>query len=146
MKTRREFFQTATGVGAAFMLSALLTDSTDALLIEAGKYEVNAGWNRVPEILARIKPPVFPNREFNITKFGAVPDNKTDSTVPFQRAIAACAVSGGGRVIVPPGEFLTGAIHLRSNVNLHVEKEATFSSARTRTCICRWCFPGVLRR
>jgi len=120
MQTRREFLQTATGLGGAVAVAALLTDKASAFLNAFAKPDVNSGWNRVPEILARIKPPVFPNREFNITKFGAVPDNKTDSTVPFQRAIAACAVSGGGRVIVPPGEFLTGAIHLKSNVNLHV--------------------------
>jgi polygalacturonase len=120
MQTRREFLQTATGLGGAVAVAALLTDKASALLSAFAKPDLDSGWNRVPEILDRIKSPVFPKREFNITKFGAVPDNKTDSTLPFQRAIAACAAAGGGRVIVPPGEFLTGAIHLKSNVNLHV--------------------------
>jgi polygalacturonase len=119
MKTRREFLQLA-AMGGAFTAPAFLTDTADALLMEFGKSEVNPGWNRVPEILSRIKPPVFPNREFDITKFGAVPDNKTDNTTVFQRAIAACAAAGGGAIVVPSGEFLTGAIHLKSNVNLHV--------------------------
>src|SRR6266545_1478377 len=39
--------------------------------------------------------------------------------------IAACHDAGGGRVLVPPGAFLTGAIHLRSDVNLHVTEGAT---------------------
>jgi polygalacturonase len=120
MQTRREFLQTATGLGGAVAVAALLTDKASAFLNAFAKPDVNSGWNRVPEILTRIKPPVFPNHEFDVTKFGAVPDKKTDCTVPFQRAIAACAAAGGGRVIVPSGEFLTGAIHLKSNVNLHV--------------------------
>src|SRR6185436_14300259 len=39
--------------------------------------------------------------------------------------IAACNAAGGGRVVVTPGVFLTGAIHLKSNVNLHVAEGAT---------------------
>jgi polygalacturonase len=100
-------------------LSPLLSDD-HALLNWRADSEASSGWNRVPEILSRIKAPVFASREFDITKFGATPDNKTDNTAAIQRAIAACAAAGGGRVIVPSGEFLTGAIHLRSNVCLHV--------------------------
>jgi polygalacturonase len=36
------------------------------------------------------------------------------------RAIAACAAAGGGHVVVPAGEFLTGPVHLQSNVDLHL--------------------------
>lgn len=76
-------------------------------------------------ILARIKPPVFPDRDFNITKYGAVPDGKTKCTEAIKRAIQACAAAGGGRVVVPDGNFLTGAIHLESKVNLHLSDGAT---------------------
>src|SRR4029078_11410270 len=41
------------------------------------------------------------------------------------RAIADCAAQGGGRVLAPAGRFLTGAIHLKSNVELHVSEGAT---------------------
>jgi len=41
------------------------------------------------------------------------------------RAIAACHGAGGGRVVVPAGVWLTGAIHLKSNVNLHLAAGAT---------------------
>ena len=44
----------------------------------------------------------------------------TDCTSAFSNAIAACNAAGGGRVVVPAGTFLTGAIHLLSNVNLYV--------------------------
>jgi polygalacturonase len=77
------------------------------------------------DILNRIKAPRFADREFSIVKFGAVEGGKQDSTEALKKAIAACAMAGGGRVIVPEGVFLTGAIHLKSGVNLHVMKNAT---------------------
>jgi len=77
-------------------------------------------WAVVPEILKRIVPPKFPASDFDVTKFGAVADGKTSCTTAFRVAIAACAKAGGGRVVVPPGKFFTGAIHLKSGVNLHL--------------------------
>ena len=77
-------------------------------------------WNTLPAILARIVAPTFPARDFDITKFGAVADGKTDCTAAIAKAIDACAEAGGGHVIIPAGEFLTGAIHLKSNVDLHL--------------------------
>ena len=82
-------------------------------------------WVQVPHTLSRIRPPQFPDRQFNITQFGAVGDNKTDCTQAFQSAITKCYTAGGGRVMVPPGEFASGAIRLRSGVNLHVSQGAT---------------------
>jgi len=82
-------------------------------------------WARLPEILARIKPPTFPDRDFKVTDFGAVGDGRTDASTALRAAIDACHRAGGGRVVVPPGEFLTGPIHLRSRVNLHVSAGAT---------------------
>jgi polygalacturonase len=82
-------------------------------------------WAAVPEILARIKVPVFPSRDFLVTAFGAKGDGTTDCTEAFRRAIAACSKAGGGRVVVPAGRYLTGPIHLKSQVNLHVMAGAT---------------------
>lgn len=80
-------------------------------------------------IRKQIKAPVFPSKDFDITKYGAKGDGKTLNTEAFKKAIAACAKSGGGRVVVPLGNYLTGAIHLKSNVNLHLADSAkiTFS-------------------
>ncbi len=75
------------------------------------------------EILARIKPPQFPARDFVITDFGAVAD--ANCTASIAQAIAACNAAGGGRVVVPAGVWLTCAVHLRSKVNLHLAEGAT---------------------
>ena len=83
------------------------------------------GWHDVPAILARIKAPEFPARDFNITDYGARADGQMDCTAAIHKAIAACHRAGGGRVVVPDGTFLTAAIHLKSGVNLHVAAGAT---------------------
>jgi polygalacturonase len=88
------------------------------------------GWDEVPRILARIQAPVFPNRQFDIQKYGAIGDGGTDCTEAFANAIAACNGAGGGRVHVPEGVFFTGPIHLKSNVELHVSEGATLLFAR----------------
>jgi polygalacturonase len=72
-----------------------------------------------------IKAPVFKKTDFVITAFGAIADGVTKNTEAFKKAIEACAVNGGGRVVVPAGTFLTGPIYLKSNVNLHLQNEAT---------------------
>lgn len=82
-------------------------------------------WARVPEILSRIVAPTFPSRDFTVTNFAAVGDGETDCTQAFRDAIEACQRAGGGRVVVPPGIFLSGPIHLKSRVNLHLAKGAT---------------------
>src|SRR5450756_3131969 len=78
-----------------------------------------------PQILKRIQPPKFPNRDFDVTRYGAKPDGKTDCTGAFRQAIEEASRAGGGRVVVREGVCLTGAIHLKSNVNLVVRKGAT---------------------
>lgn len=81
-------------------------------------------WREAARIVTRVQPPSFPDRSFSIRDFGAVPDGRTDATEAIRRAIAACAAAGGGRVVVPPGEYLTGPIHLRSQVHLYVAEGA----------------------
>src|SRR5580692_4784448 len=86
-------------------------------------------WQRAADIVARIKPPVFPKRDFDITRYGARPDG-TDCTEAIARAITACNAAGGGRVVIPSGIFSTAPIHLKSNVNLHLAKNAVLSFSR----------------
>lgn len=67
----------------------------------------------------------FPRRDFIITDYEAKGDGVTLNTASFVSAIEACHEAGGGRVVVPAGDWLTGPIHLKSNVCLHLEREAT---------------------
>lgn len=83
------------------------------------------GWDDLPFLMKNIVPPSFRDADFPVTAYGAVGDSLTDCTGAIARAIDACHVSGGGRVTIPHGVFLTGAIHLKSNVNLHLTKGAT---------------------
>lgn len=91
----------------------------------AERSDSEIGWNQVPKILKQIVPPTFPDNDFNVIDYGAVPDGETYCTDAFREAIQDCHKSGGGRVVVPEGKYLTGAIHLKSKVNLHIEKDAT---------------------
>ncbi len=77
-------------------------------------------WKHAEEIVKRIVAPRFPARDFPITKYGAKADGQTDATEALRKAIGACAAAGGGRVVVPAGRFLTGPVHLKSGVNLHL--------------------------
>jgi polygalacturonase len=82
-------------------------------------------WSRAADIARTVKAPTFPKRDFDIVKFGAKGDGTTLNTQAIARAIEACHRAGGGRVVVPAGRFLTGAVHLKSNVNLHLSQGAT---------------------
>ena len=83
-------------------------------------------WEQLPAILKNVKLPHFPDRSFDITRFGAIADGKTDCTEAIKKAIATCHEAGGGRVLVPGGgTYYTGPIHLKSNVHLEVSKGAT---------------------
>jgi polygalacturonase len=107
-----------------FLRSLALATAGLTIVPQIAYTQTSDPWKTVyPQILARIKPPKFPKRDFVITKFGAKAGE--DVTDAIKKAIEACAKAGGGRVVVPAGEYVTGAIHLRSNVNLHVAKGAT---------------------
>jgi len=77
-------------------------------------------WRQAGRVRARVNPPTFPNRTFDILEYGAVQGGTTMCTDAIREAIRACNAAGGGQVVVPAGTFLTGAIHLLSNVDLHL--------------------------
>ena len=85
---------------------------------------MNDQWTKVDSLLGRISTPVFPDKEFSINDFGAVADGVTMNTEAINNAITACNDAGGGMVIIPQGKYLTGSVHLKSNVNLHLNDNA----------------------
>ena len=62
--------------------------------------------------------------QYSILDFGAVGDGITLNTSAIQQAIDACTAAGGGCVLVPAGDYLSGTIRLKSNVELHLESGA----------------------
>jgi len=87
-------------------------------------------WSEAAAILRRIKAPAYPDRDFTIERYGAVGDGQKDCTEAISRAIDECNRMGGGRVVMINGVYNTAAIHLKSNVNLHVAKGATLRFLR----------------
>ena len=61
---------------------------------------------------------------WNVRDFGARADGATRDTVPFQRALDACATNGGGTVRVPSGIYLIGSIVIGANTTLQLEANA----------------------
>ncbi|MBN1364387.1 MAG: glycoside hydrolase family 28 protein [Syntrophaceae bacterium] len=109
----RKLTYSAIGVMLVLLCIAVLITPTS---------QPKSGWEQLPKLLDRIKAPEFPDRDFNITDYGAVGDGKFDCTQAFKTAITLANAAGGGRVTVPAGIFLTGPIHLKSNVNLFVSE------------------------
>ncbi|SEO83852.1 Glycosyl hydrolases family 28 [Mucilaginibacter gossypiicola] len=70
--------------------------------------------------------------DYLITDYGAIGNGSQLSTKYIQKAIDVCSIGGGGRVVVPPGDFLTGTIHLKNHVELYLERGAKISGSKDR--------------
>ena len=109
-------------VSRLFILTLLLSVSLYANAWDEGLYQ---------QIEQSIEAPKMKGAEYPITKFGARPERSAAKNQrAIQRAIDKCSAKGGGKVIVPAGvHFLTGAITLKSGVNLVVEEGARLEFA-----------------
>ncbi len=87
--------------------------------------KIDDEWKAVEEIEKQISEPEFPDTVFVISNYGAIGDGKTINTKAINNTIAICHKAGGGIVKIPEGIFLTGAIHLLSNVNLYLSEKST---------------------
>lgn len=79
---------------------------------------------QAPFAMDPIKIFIYPEKDFPITAYGAVEGVETTNTQAIADAIEACNKAGGGRVVIPAGTWLTGPIHFKSNINLHLEDNA----------------------
>ncbi|HEY1150330.1 MAG TPA: glycoside hydrolase family 28 protein [Pseudoduganella sp.] len=133
--SRRGMLKLAAGAGAALALPVRAGVSGDPWLV-------------ADAIVNRLKRPMnFPKRDFVVTDFGAAPcatrkvkawashddqemlptqaEDAKDCYAAFKAAIEACAAAGGGRVVIPKGDwFCAGPIVLRSNVHVHLQAGA----------------------
>lgn len=101
------------------MSNSLSCQSHLPYLIQDEIKPINAPFN-IPDF----KRPDFPKNYFSIIDFNAVEGGTVKCTEAIQKAINKAASEGGGYVIIPKGKWLTGAIHLDNNINLHLEKDA----------------------
>jgi polygalacturonase len=96
-----------------------------APLSRAAHVDVSSAENVRPAL------PKIPDRTFTLTDFGAVADGKTLNTEAFTKAIAAVDKSGGGRLVVPAGVFMTAPFTLCSNLDLHLADGAIIQAPDT---------------
>ncbi|MGM0531715.1 MAG: glycoside hydrolase family 28 protein, partial [Bacteroidota bacterium] len=62
---------------------------------------------------------------YNIRDYGAKGDGVSPDTAAINKTIESCSQNGGGKVLIPPGVYLSGTIRLRSNMVFHIEAGAT---------------------
>lgn len=96
-----------------------------------GRSIANAEPARPRKALYSPVEPVAPSGSLilNVRDYGATGDGKTKDTAALQLTIDRCAVLGGGKVVVPAGNYLTGSITLRSNIILSLEKNAVITGS-----------------
>ncbi|HMR17811.1 MAG TPA: glycosyl hydrolase family 28-related protein, partial [Sphingobacterium sp.] len=87
-------------------------------------------WTIADSIRNAIVAPQFRDAVYNIMDYDASTDSTIKSTAAINNAISTCHDEGGGKVVIPSGTYLTGAIHLKSNVNLHFEDGAKLLFSR----------------
>lgn len=75
---------------------------------------------------------VFAQRTFPVTNYGAIGDGQTNNTLAIQKAIDEATKSGGGKVLIPAGNFVTGVIYLKSNVELNLAQNARLMATTKR--------------
>ncbi|HEV7241748.1 MAG TPA: glycoside hydrolase family 28 protein [Thermoanaerobaculia bacterium] len=116
MIDRREIVRNVLVAGAGLALAPRIAWSQSAPPLNV---DLKNPWASLPDLLARITSPRIPRRDFLITKYKTI-----------HKAIDAAHKAGGGRVVVPEGDYETGAIHLKSRVELHVAAGATLRFSR----------------
>src|SRR5216110_2344920 len=109
------FAHKANGKAATRRKSPFVVRSIAAAIEAQGNGEISP-----PFKMPKLAPPVFPDRQVDIRDHGATPEKQGECTRAIADAIDACAKAGGGRVVIPAGRWLTGPIHLKSNIDLHL--------------------------
>lgn len=111
-------------------LTGCSTEATQNSVIEVGQLPAFDWGSEAPQPnfdwVAEVGAQTVPNGKiYRAAAYGLVNDTTLLSTAALQSAIDACHQAGGGRVSVPQGNYRIGAIFLKSNVELHLEKGAT---------------------
>lgn len=94
------------------------------IAISASSADYSRYYTDLPVNIRQVVPFTVPTDTVSLTDFGAVGDGATLCTDAFAKAIETLSAKGGGCLDVPPGIWLTGPIELRSNINLHLRRNA----------------------
>ncbi len=86
--------------------------------------DYSAYYTQLPTSVKPVEPVVIPTTTISLTETGGVGDGVTLCTDAFAKAIDQLAAKGGGRLVVPQGVWLTGPIELKSNTELHLDRNA----------------------
>jgi DNA sulfur modification protein DndE len=97
-----------------------MTNSLLLLLISIQSISLNV----IAQQLPVVESPSIKKDTFNILSYQAKAGSASLNTTAIQSAIDACSANGGGVVVIPHGFWITGPLQLKSNVNLHVAKNA----------------------
>ena len=114
------------------MIMVYLVYTGFAKVVDLEKSVINQAPDKIEPINAPFKMkqlsrPVIPDKVFNIKDYGAVEGGKHKNTKAIAKTIEAAAKAGGGKIIIPEGVWLTGPIHLKNNINLHISENALLS-------------------
>lgn len=131
-------------INVLFIAFAVIMTSCSKNIV-ANKSESNETYKNIEFKMAKVKEPSIPNNMANIKDFGATSGGYVLNTKAFADAIDAVSKKGGGKVIIPPGIWLTGPIILKSNIELHAETGALikFSTNKDLYPIIETSFEGL---
>jgi polygalacturonase len=124
---KRLVIKNITAVRTVKLLTALFLLIPRFLQAQADKPNSAASVTMV-SVLKHVNAPVFKNKQYNILAAGAVADGKTSIKPVLDSLITVCSNSGGGRVVLPKGDYyIGGPVVLKSHVNLHLDEGATLT-------------------
>ena len=64
---------------------------------------------------------IYTQSFYNVIDYGAVNDGSKKCTKAIKDAISKASSNGGGTIFFPAGEYITGPIHLKSNITLYID-------------------------
>lgn len=91
--------------------------------------EANQSKSSAPVGTQKSRESNFETSTYNVRNYGAKGDGKTLDSPAIDKAIQSAARAGGGTVYLPPGTYLSGTIHLASNIHLYLDMGATILAA-----------------
>ncbi len=128
-----------------YLLLALAATSASCTQNISTPTNTNNIYENIEFDMPQIQEPIIPDNTVSITDFGAKTGGIEMNTEAFAAAIDAVTEKGGGKVIIPPGIWLTGPIILKSNLELHAEQGALilFSTDKDLYPVIKTNFEGL---